>query len=72
MGAIPGRAPLNEFTLMHILGQCKSSAARRRVIKREIALICNGHDWGIFNKAQAITYLDRLTWVFRMKQEKKQ
>jgi len=60
----PERWPLNTHTLTHILSQCKSATARRRVIQREIALIRAGRQWGFISKKQSLRYLDRLTWAF--------
>ncbi|MHB1641797.1 MAG: hypothetical protein ACYCS8_03935 [Acidithiobacillus sp.] len=60
----PSRLPLNTPTLSHILRQCKSSAARRRVIQREIALIRAGREWGLISRMESLNHLDRLVRAF--------
>lgn len=69
MNTFPDRAPLNTHTLSHILHQCKSSSARRRVIQREIALIRAGREWGLMTRMQALSHLDRLVWAIDDKRQ---
>ena len=66
---LPSRKPLNTHTLSHILRQCKSSTARRRVIQREIALIRAGREWGLISRMESLTYLDRIVWAFDDKRQ---
>ena len=66
---LPLRKPLNTHTLSHILRQCKSSAARRAVIQREIALIRAGRVWGLISRMESLTYLDRIVWAFDDKRQ---
>ena len=63
----PTRMPLNTPTLTHILAQCKSSAARPRVIQREIALIRAGREWGLISQMESLGHLDRLVWAINDK-----
>ena len=65
----PIRAPLNTHTLTHILSQCKSSTARRRVIQREIDLIRAGREWGLISRMESLGHLDRLTWAIDDKRQ---
>ncbi len=65
----PTRAPLNTHTLSHILRQCKSSTARRRVIQREIDLIRAGREWGLISRMESLTFLDRLVWAIDDKRQ---
>ena len=66
---LPSRKPLNTHTLSHILRQCKSSAARRAVIQREIELIRAGREWGLISRIESLTYLDRIVWAFDDKRQ---
>ena len=61
----PERVPLNTPTISHILRQCGSSTARRRVIKREIDLAIAGFKWGTLTRKQTLAHLYRIEWAFK-------
>jgi len=57
---IPYRLPLNYHTLRHIAGQCKTSAKRTALLRREIALTCANVEWGIINPKRGTVALDNI------------
>jgi len=57
------RDPLNACTLRHILHQCKSAKAVRKVINREIGKVRNSYDWGFLSQAEAVSKLDVIRGV---------
>jgi len=55
---MPMRLPLNFHTLAHIVCQCRTSAARQRVLRREIAITRANVAWGILTRAGGLAALD--------------
>jgi len=62
---MPMRPPLNRHTLSHIVRQCHSSAARQRVLRREVAITRANVAWGILSRADGIAALDVIRVVAR-------
>jgi len=57
---IPYRLPMNYHTLSHIAGQCKTSAKRKALLRREIALTCANVEWGIISPKRGTVALDNI------------
>ena len=62
---MPMRLPLNRHTLAHIVRQCRTSVARQRVLRREIAIARANVAWGILSRADGIAALDVIRVVAR-------